>query len=867
MTFKNQFFFRLAAILLTILPAFSCIQEEAEDLREKDYGYVQFKLYKEASYESKAIVSELDYLKDASKILLMLEYSNRQISQTLVLRAQDQSSTEWGLRSEKLQLVKGNYKIKAFTLFDALDEELYNGGSAGEFEVLAGGLTSHDITVKVSPRGQVKFTLEKVFTKASVREYTFDEIAEVDLELKNSQTGVKTLIEHLKGNFDIHFKEEGSYYRTSSVVCDSIVTVKGGTYLINSYTVRDKEGKLLEYNAEVNSEVFEVKDNCLTEVKVPVKLDKSAAYMQDYLALRKIWESLDGPNWYYFGEDWPRGANWNFEKDPDLWGDQPGVQLHSNGRVALINISDFGFRGHLSPAIGDLSELVELYLGSHNDINLFEFDPSIQPGMNEANRMERHKEYLKMIHPATPFTEPIAVALRENGISLPQTELYERYSEEELIDKEDGHSLIQPMDVVHGKLCNGLKSLPEEIGNLKKLETLYIANGELAELPQRFSELESLTDLELYNCTKMSKAPEALKELPNLISVNLGNNSQMSSEEIEKALEYLCTGASQTKLQILYFNLNNISRIDGAQIRNLKKLGLFDLAYNQISEITEAFGQEISVVQLYLDHNKLSSLPVDEKGLFMKVDDVESFTAAFNLFSELPDIFTTQTPYFMGSIDFSFNHISGVQNSGSSYKGLKAETLNLGNNMELTSLPTAFAESNSSIQNFSFRGCAIKEIPSECFIYENAKYIKSIDLSYNRLNDLPNSLNGVNLPYLYGIDLSYNSFKVFPFEPLDSAYLTVFAIRGQRENGERCLEQWPNGIYNHKGLRGFYIGSNNLGKIDDTISTLCYILEISDNPNIVFDASDICTAYARGQFHLIYDETQDIRNCQYIPTV
>ena len=117
------------------------------------------------------------------------------------------------------------------------------------------------------------------------------------------------------------------------------------------------------------------------------------------------------------------------------------------------------------------------------------------------------------------------------------------------------------------------------------------------------------------------------------------------------------------------------------------------------------------------------------------------------------------------------------------------------------------------------------------------------------------------------IKICIHSFKVFPFEPLDSAYLTVFAIRGQRENGERCLEQWPNGIYNHKGLRGFYIGSNNLGKIDDTISTLCYILEISDNPNIVFDASDICTAYARGQFHLIYDETQDIRNCQYIPTV
>ena len=90
----NKTFFRLATAFCALLPLLSCQGEQGEDLREKDYGYVQFKLYKEASYESKAIESELDYLKDASKILLMLEYSNRQISQTLVLRAQDQSCTE-----------------------------------------------------------------------------------------------------------------------------------------------------------------------------------------------------------------------------------------------------------------------------------------------------------------------------------------------------------------------------------------------------------------------------------------------------------------------------------------------------------------------------------------------------------------------------------------------------------------------------------------------------------------------------------------------------------------------------------------------------------------------------------------------------
>ena len=101
--------------------------------------------------------------------------------------------------------------------------------------------------------------------------------------------------------------------------------------------------------------------------------------------------------------------------------------------------------------------------------------------------------------------------------------------------------------------------------------------------------------------------------------------------------------------------------------------------------------------------------------------------------------------------------------------------------------------------------------------------------------------------------------------PLDSQYLTVFAIRGQRnEKGERCLSEWPTGLYNHRGLRGFYIGSNNLGKIEDTISTLIYYLDISDNPEIIFDASDICYAHQVGAYYLIYDKTQDIRNCDYM---
>ena len=392
--------------LSALLP--SCHKDEAPDYREKDYGYVQFKLYKEASYEgTRAVVPELDYLNDVTKVMVMLQYGDIQISQTLTLSASGEEAAEFGLRSEKLKLVAGNYKVNAFTLFDKLDRELYLGGESGEFTVVPGGLAVQDILAKVTPRGKARFTLVKDFepaTRAAEREYTFDEISYADITVKESVTGVKTSFKKLSADFTIDYDESGEApegYLTSRLECDTLVSLKAGKYIIDSYTLYDKSKKLLETNSSVKTSEFTVTDNKTSEAEVPVTLRESDEYLKDYFALKEIWESLDGERWYYSGQDWPEGSNWNFNKDPDLWGDQPGVQLHPNGRVALINISDFGFRGDLSPAIGQLSELVELYLGTHNDHNLLEYDPTIQPGTGSRDRMERHKEYLRLIHPAT----------------------------------------------------------------------------------------------------------------------------------------------------------------------------------------------------------------------------------------------------------------------------------------------------------------------------------------------------------------------------------------------------------------------------------------------------------------------------------
>ena len=872
--------------------------KDSIDLREKDYGYVQFKLYKRASYEpttksTRADDDVLDYLADANKVEINIVTDNgSKLRQTLVLSTSNDDAAEFGVRSDKLKLVSGDYTLKQIKLFDALDKEIYNKVlyTGGEFSVCVGGLTVLDVLVDVVERGAVKFRLVKDFSDFKEnpasrgsdrsREYTFDEIKAVDITLQRvkSDGGVLDTKYEFKGlpaKFKQHFDEENMYseehgYKTSTIQCDTLISLEAGKYRVTSYkTYASKKDIIpLEVNDTHASQEYDivVTDNKTTNADVRIKLHEADEYIKDNYALYLIWKSLNGEKWCYDGESYQRGLNWDFNKDIDLWCEQPGVQVHSNGRIARLDLSNFGFSGEMSPAIGQLTELIELYLGTHNDTNII-YDPSLDLKRSHAERQRNlfddQRAYLLSIHPAVQMSEPCARALMEKGLTSPAMALYEKYGEAELIDKKSGTQVIRKFDMNHGTLINGLISLPKEIGRLKKLETLNIANSPIVELPAEIAELESLSSIEIYNCPNMVKFPTQIGKLPSLRSVNISNNKQWSSEEMNKGFEALAKGASRKSIEILYARENRLTKLPkswfGAD--GFEAMGLLDLAFNEISEL-EVLGKEVAFTQLYLDNNRIEYIPHNADGYYCGYDDVENFSVNYNRLKKIPNIFNSNSTYAMNAVSFAGNQITGCEGEeDGSYRGIKCKTLTLSMN-PLKRYPKAFATSNSLFEYIVASACQIEEIPYGCFSHKNAINHMSFDLSYNRLKKLPDDFHAGNMPYLYGMDLSFNRFSEFPYLPLDAAGLTVYALRSQRdENGDRCLQEWPEGIYQHVGLRGLYLGSNDLRVVDDTISTLCYYLDISDNPNIVFDASDICYAWQVGAYILFYDKTQKILNC------
>ena len=846
-------------ILLSLLfLGFGC--NDDKEVFQTGNGYVQFKVYKSASYvkdeASRAGGNVLDSLYEANKVKVVLRSNDYDFSQTLMLHAYDEQSAEYGLRSDKLELQPGEYTVVGFYLYDRAEKEPIFAGIPSEkttFTIVSGGLVMQDLLVDAIGKGLVKFELIKNIQAsrgASDSEpYPFSDINKVDIKVQNMDTKETQEFKSLKVTYVEDFDGQGIGYRTSVGRIDTLVTAEAGNYKILSYAAYNRTELLQYFNDEVLGEAtFTVTDNKQTDAKVPVTIMETAANIKDYYNLRTLWEELGGPNWSYVGESYPKGTNWDFDnKDIDMWGDQPGVSLDKNGRVIGLSIGDFNPTGVVPDVIGEFTELQSLALGTHND--------KLRPGENPLADLKGGLTPAVLEKLRSDYMDNFALRdSRQDWDVQMQRCMVE--SGQPAIKK----SIVQPKDVIHGDMTNGIKGISEAIGKLQKLEVLYIANSPIAELPQALGDLESCTDLEIYNCSRLTAFPDQLARMKNLTQLNMAMNPQLAAA-FPEGIKQIAKGDAGKSLQILYLGYNNIGPRLPEEVSEMKKLGKIDLIYNKLEELP-AFGKDVNLVQGTFDYNKIESIATDENGIFCGMDDVESLSFSHNELTEFPDIFDASSIYIMASVNFSYNKIKKVATK----KGINVNELSLAGN-ELTEFPGALFEHNSPLTVLNLSGNKINKFTNEHLKGDKVYMMTSLDLSNNRLEKLPDALDGSKMPHLYGIDISGNQFSAFPWGLANISYLNTLIMRNQRDDdGNRVYKEWPTNIGNHKGLRALLLGGNDIGKVPETerLSYLINTLDVSDNPSIVLNVSSVCPYIKVGMYLLIYDITQDIRGCDYL---
>jgi internalin A len=143
-----------------------------------------------------------------------------------------------------------------------------------------------------------------------------------------------------------------------------------------------------------------------------------------------------------------------------------------------------------------------------------------------------------------------------------------------------------------------IKTLPDSIGNLKNLQSLYLSQNQLETLPHSIGKLSNLQFLHLDN-NRINTLPDSIGNLRNLQSLYL---SQNQLETLPHSIRKL------TKLTLLDLNNNQINALPHS-IGELTKLTLLDLSNNQINILPESIGKLTALTLLLLHNNKLQSLP------------------------------------------------------------------------------------------------------------------------------------------------------------------------------------------------------------------------------------------------------------------
>uniref|UniRef100_A0A8C2NWM6 Leucine-rich repeat-containing G-protein coupled receptor 4 n=1 Tax=Capra hircus TaxID=9925 RepID=A0A8C2NWM6_CAPHI len=242
--------------------------------------------------------------------------------------------------------------------------------------------------------------------------------------------------------------------------------------------------------------------------------------------------------------------------------------------------------------------------------------------------------------------------------------------------------------------------------------------------PKALSGLKELKVLTLQNNQLKTVPSEAIRGLSSLQSLRLDANHITSVPE--DSFEGL------TQLRHLWLDDNSLTEVPVHPLSNLPTLQALTLALNKISSIPDfAFTNLSSLVVLHLHNNKIKSLG---QHCFDGLDNLETLDLNYNNLGEFPQAIKALPS--LKELLFHSNSISVIPDGAFDGNPLLKTIVIRG-----ASMVQRFPNLTGTVrlESLTLTGTKISSIPSN--LCQEQKRLRTLDLSYNSIKDLP-SFNG-----------------------------------------------------------------------------------------------------------------------------
>ncbi|KAL2917877.1 hypothetical protein HK105_202750 [Polyrhizophydium stewartii] len=374
----------------------------------------------------------------------------------------------------------------------------------------------------------------------------------------------------------------------------------------------------------------------------------------------------------------------------------PILRWNIQDRLTVLALIDQAVSGELSPRIGGLLYLQELWL---SDNGITELPDSVGKLLRLKKLCVEENNLVTLPESIHGLTKLVDLIASSNQIeALP--DWIGRLSRLVTLDMSD----------------NRLTSLPEAICKLAQLQRLILASNSLKSLPTSTPDFTRLEEMVLTS-NELTELPRWLGVLTRLTKLDASNNRITSLPE---------TMGTMIQLAELVLKSNQISSLpDG--LGRLGRLRKLDISSNNISVVPDAIGELRQLTFLDLSDNRISTLPASMSNLW-QLKDLVLYT---NQFTRIPEAIKDMRN--LSVLDLGINQITGVPDWLGGMPELTM--LYLGDN-HLTELPESLGNL-SKLAMLQLWDNQLVELPES---FGQLTQLTSLRVEGNQLSKLPKSL-------------------------------------------------------------------------------------------------------------------------------